>query len=81
MGTGPTSHPTLLSFRGNFLCFSLFSKFQKAICFEDNFTVALYSFGGKNDQCGAMSWAVQETGMLPLMSFDNDMMTVWLKDK
>ena len=43
--------------------------------------MALYSFGGKNDQCGATSWAVQETGMLPLMSFDNDMMTVWLKDK
>ena len=49
--------------------------------FQDNFTVALYSFGGKNDQCGATSWAVQETGMLPLMSCDNDMMTVWLKDK
>ena len=43
--------------------------------------MALYSFGGKNDQCGATSWAVQETGMLPLMSLDNDMMTVWLKDK
>ena len=43
--------------------------------------MAPYSFGGNYDQCGATSWAVQETGMLPLMSFDNDMMTVWLKDK
>ena len=27
-----------------------------------------------------MSWAVQETGMLPLLSCDSDM-TAWLKNK
>ena len=42
--------------------------------------MALYSFGGKNDQCGATSWAVQERGMLPLLSCDNDR-TEWLKGK
>ena len=42
--------------------------------------MALYSFGGVNDQCGATSWVVQETGMLPLLSRDSDM-TAWLKDK
>ena len=37
--------------------------------FQDNFTMALYSFGGVNDQCGATSWAVQDpTGMLALLS-------------
>ena len=48
--------------------------------FQDNFTMALYSFGGVNDQCGATSWAVQGTGMIPLLSCDSDM-TAWLKDK
>ena len=42
--------------------------------------MALYSFGGVNDQCGATSWAVQETGMLPLLPCDSDV-TAWLKDK
>ena len=42
--------------------------------------MALYSFGGVNDQCGAASWAVQQTGMLPLLSCDSDV-TAWLKDK
>ena len=42
--------------------------------------MALYSFGGENDQCGAASWAVQETGMLPLLSCDSGM-TAWLKHK
>ena len=42
--------------------------------------MALYSFGGVSDQCGAMSWAVQETGMLPFLSCDSDM-TAWLKNK
>ena len=42
--------------------------------------MALCSFGGVNDQCGATSWAVRETGMNPLLSCDNDM-TAWLKDK
>ena len=42
--------------------------------------MALYSFGGVSDQCGATSWVVQETGMLPLFSCDIDV-TAWLKDK
>ena len=42
--------------------------------------MALYSFGGVNDQCSVTSWAVQETGMLPLLSCDSDM-TAWLKHK
>ena len=31
--------------------------------FQDNVTMALYSFGGVNNQYGATSWAVQETGV------------------
>ena len=31
--------------------------------FQDNVTMALYSFGGVNNQCGATSWAVQETAV------------------
>ena len=42
--------------------------------------MALYSFGGVNDQCSVTSWAVQETGMLPLLSCGSDM-TAWLKHK
>ena len=43
--------------------------------------MALYSFGGVNDQCRATLWAVQETGMLPFfLSCDSDM-TAWLKGK
>ena len=42
--------------------------------------MALCSFGGVNDKCGATSWAVHETGMTPLLSCDNDL-TVWLKGK
>ena len=48
--------------------------------FSDNFPMALYSFEGVNDQWGVMSWAVQETGMLPLLSCDSDK-TAWLKHK
>ena len=35
--------------------------------------MVLYSFEGVNDQCSVTSWAVQETGMLPLLSCDSDM--------
>ena len=35
--------------------------------------MALYSFEGVNDQCSVTCWAVQETGMLPLLSCDSDM--------
>ena len=82
VGTGPSSHPILLPFRGKSLCFHhVCSKFQKAICFSaHSFTMAFYSFGGVNDQCGATSWAAQETGMLPFLSCDSDM-TAWLKGK
>ena len=48
--------------------------------FQENFSMALYSFGGVNDQCSVTSWAVQETGMLPLLSWGSDM-TAWLKHK
>ena len=33
-----------------------------------------------HDQCSVTSWAVQETGMLPLLSCDSGM-TAWLKHK
>ena len=70
VGTGPSSHPILLLFWGNFLCFSSgVFKILESDLFQDNFTMALYSFGGVNDQCSAMSWAVQDpTGMLALLS-------------
>ena len=35
--------------------------------------MALYSFEEVNDQSSVTSWAVQETGMLPLLSCDSDM--------
>ena len=48
--------------------------------FQGNFTMALCSFGGVSDQCGATSWAAHETGMVPLLSSEIDM-TEWLKEK
>ena len=43
--------------------------------------MALYSYGGVNDQWLATSWAVQETGMLPFfLSCDSDMIA-WFKGK
>lgn len=48
--------------------------------FKGNFTMALCSFGGVSDQCGATSWAAHETGMVPLLSCEIDM-TEWLKEK
>ena len=44
--------------------------------FQDNFMMALHTFEEVSDQCHANSWAVQETGMLPLLSCDSDM-TAW----
>ena len=81
VGTGPSSGPILLPFRGDFFCFSsgVFEILESDL-FQDNFSMALYSFGGVNDQCSVTSWAVQETGMLPLLSCDSDM-TAWLKHK
>ena len=59
-------------FAGIFLCFTsgVFEVLEGDL-FQDDFTMAFYSFGGVNDQCGVTSWAVQETGMLPLLSYDN----------
>ena len=54
--------------------------FIKCKKFEGNFTMAVCSFGGVSDQCGATSWAGHETGMVPLLSCENDM-TEWLKEK
>jgi len=42
--------------------------------------MALCSFGGVSDQCGAASWAAHETGMVPLLSCEIDMLE-WLKEK
>ena len=56
----------LLSFRG----YVLSARCKK---FEGNFTMALCSFGGVSDQCGATSWAAHETGMIPLLSSEIDM--------
>ena len=70
MGTGPRSR----SFSVSRVCFIRSKKF------EGNFTRALCSFGGVSDQCGATSWAAHETGMVPLLSCENDM-TEWLKEK
>ena len=61
-------------FSREFLSFSSqCSKFQKANLFQGNLKMALFSFGGVNDQCGATSWTVQETGMFPSLSSNNDM--------
>ena len=55
-------------FAGMFLCFtSGVFEVLKGDLFQDDFTMEFYSFGGVNDQCGVTSWAVQETGMLPLL--------------
>ena len=66
-------------FAGIFLCFTsgVFEVLEGDL-FQDDFTMAFYSFERVNDQCGVTSWAVQETGMLPLLSCD---MTAWLKHK
>ena len=42
--------------------------------------MALCCFGGVSDQCGATACAPHETGMVPLLSCENDM-TEWLKEK
>ena len=61
----------LLPFRGY-----VFIRCKK---FKGNFTMALCSFGGVSDQCGATAWVPHETGMVPLLSSENDM-TEWLKE-
>ena len=86
VGTEPSSRPILLHFCEDFFCFSsgvfhqVFEILESDL-FQDNFSLARYSFGGVNDQCGVTSWAVQETGMpIPLLSCDSGM-TEWLKHK
>ena len=66
-------------FAGNFLCLTagVFEVLEGDL-FQDDFKIAFYSLGGVNDQCGVTSWALQETGMLPLLSYDSGM-TAWLK--
>ena len=68
-------------FAGICLCFTsgVFEVLEGGL-FQDDFTMEFYSFGGVNDQYGVKSWAVQETGMLPLLSCDSGM-TAWLKHK
>ena len=74
VGTGRSSHPIFLPFRGNFLCL-------ESDLFQGNFTMALYSSGGLNDQWRATPCVVQETGMLPFfLSCDSDMIA-WFKGK
>ena len=74
MGTAPSSCPILLPFRGNFFVFSsgVFEVLENDL-FQDNFMMAFHSFGGVNDQCGVTLWAVQQTGMLLLLSCDSGM--------
>lgn len=69
-GTGPRSRSSSVLR----VCFIRCKKFK------GNFTMALCSFGGVSDQCGATAWAPHETGMVPLLSCENDM-TEWLKQK
>ena len=75
-----TEFPFFSRFKRECLCFYQVLEIVESDKFQDNFTMALCSFGGVNDQCSATSWAVHETGMIPLLSCDNDM-TAWLKDK
>ena len=70
MGTGPRLRSSSVSR----VCFIRCKKFK------GNFTMALCSFGGASGQCGATAWAPHETGMVPLLSCENDM-TEWLKEK
>ena len=42
--------------------------------------MALCSFGGVSDQCGATQWAAHGTGMVPLLYCEIDM-AEWLKEK
>ena len=57
----------------------MFEVLKGDLC-QDDFTMAFYPFGGVNGQCGVTSWAVQETGLLPLWSCDSGM-TACLKHK
>ena len=77
VGTGPSSSPILLPFRGNFFYFSLgVFEILESDLFQDNFRWHFIPLKGYvNDQCSVTSWAVQETGMLPLLSCDSDMIT------
>ena len=79
MGTEPSSNSSPVS-RVKCLCFYQVLEIAESDKFQDHFTMPLCSFGGVNDQCSATSWAMHETGMIPLLSCDNDM-TAWSKDK
>ena len=66
MGTGPRLRSS--------------SGFIRCKKFKGNFTMALCSFGRVSNQCGATACAPHETGMVPLLSCENEM-NEWLKEK
>ena len=68
MGTGQSPHSSV-----SWVCFVRCKKF------DGNFTMALCSFGGVSDQCGATSWTTNEIRMVSLLSCKIDM-TEWLKE-
>ena len=84
MGTGPSSGPILLLllFCGNFFvlicirCVRSSRRWSVSGRFYDG--INFYFFGGVNDKCGVTWWAVQKSGMLPLLPCDSGM-TAWLK--
>jgi len=52
MGTGPSSHSSPVSSVN--VCFYQVLEIVESDKFKDNFTMSLCSFGGVNDQCGAL---------------------------
>ena len=81
VGTGPSSHPILLPFHGKFLCFSsCVLEILESNLLQDSFTMALYSFGGVKDQCGARHGLYKKQECFLFLSCDSDM-TAWLKGK
>jgi len=70
VGTGPSSNSSSVAR----VCFVRCEKF------DGTFMMPFCSFGGISDQCGATSWAAQETGMVHLLSCEVDL-TEWLKEK
>ena len=73
MESGPSPHYSRECF-----CFHQGFEISERDLFQGNFIMALCSFGGLNDQCGATSWAAHEIGMFPLLTCDKDI-TAWLK--